>query len=128
MQPTSDKPLTPAAFVKAAGLKDLKQVSEITEQSEQTLINWFNNPKKRAVFECAVMGAAVKMWELAKNDRAYWLDGVKRIQARHGSNQATYKRELLKFARHCVEKYPSGIGAAHCDGPGSPWSVINTAK
>ncbi len=121
---SKDKALTPASFVKSAGLGDLKELAEITEQSEQTLINWFNNPKKRALFECAVKGALVIKWELSKNDKAYWLAGVKRIQERYSGNQDTYKAKMLKFAHHCIELYPNGIGAVDCVGIGSPRYLI----
>jgi hypothetical protein len=33
-------------------------VAEKTEQSEQTLINWFKNPKKRKLFEIVCKGVA----------------------------------------------------------------------
>ena len=45
------KVLTPSKRAKELGCESLIQVAEKTEQSEQTLINWFNNPKKRKLFE-----------------------------------------------------------------------------
>jgi len=34
----------------------MKQVSEITGQSKETLSNWYHNPKKRKVFELVIIG------------------------------------------------------------------------
>lgn len=42
--------MTPSEQAKVLGCKSLAQVAKATGQSEQTLINWFNNPKKRIVF------------------------------------------------------------------------------
>lgn len=35
--------MTPSQQAKEAGLKSLSQVSEMTGQSRQTLVNWHNN-------------------------------------------------------------------------------------
>jgi hypothetical protein len=50
--------MTPSQKAKELGCKSLLQVAEKTEQSEQTLINWFNNPKKRKLFEVVCRDAA----------------------------------------------------------------------
>lgn len=47
---------TPAKAIKQAGLQSLAQVSEITEQSPQTLSNWFYN--KRKLFDVVIDGCA----------------------------------------------------------------------
>ena len=50
--------MTPSQKAKELGCKSLLQVAEKTGQSEQTLINWFNNPKKRVLFEIVCKGVA----------------------------------------------------------------------
>ena len=42
---------------KAAGLKNLNHLAELSEQSPQTLLNWFNN--KRKLFDLVLSGAAL---------------------------------------------------------------------
>lgn len=56
---------TPSKEAKKAGLKSLSQVSELTEQSDQTLSNWFKN--KKALFEIVLLGCKAKLNEV-KND------------------------------------------------------------
>ncbi len=52
--------MKPSEYTKQkCGLK-LKEVSVICEQSEATLINWYNNPKKRKVFNLII--DALKMY------------------------------------------------------------------
>lgn len=53
-----------AATAKAAGLKSLAQVSEITGVSAQTLNNWFND--KPRLFDTLIAGCALKAKELGK--------------------------------------------------------------
>lgn len=48
--------MTPSQKAKELGCKSLTQVAKETEQSERTLINWFNNPKKRKLFEVVCRG------------------------------------------------------------------------
>jgi hypothetical protein len=50
--------MTPSQRAKELGCKSLAQVAEKTEQSERTLINWFNNPKKRKLFEIVCIGVS----------------------------------------------------------------------
>ncbi|AUR90107.1 hypothetical protein NVP1137O_53 [Vibrio phage 1.137.O._10N.261.46.B5] len=50
--------MTPSQKAKELGCKSLAQVAEKTEQSERTLINWFNNPKKRKLFEITCRGVS----------------------------------------------------------------------
>lgn len=50
--------MTPSQKAKELGCKSLLQVALRTEQSEQTLINWFNNPKKRKLFEIVCKGVS----------------------------------------------------------------------
>lgn len=50
--------MTPSQKAKELGCKSLLQVAKKTEQSEQTLINWFNNPKKRKLFEIVCKGVS----------------------------------------------------------------------
>lgn len=50
--------MTPSQKAKELGCKSLLQVAEKTGQSEQTLINWFKNPKKRVLFEIVCKGVA----------------------------------------------------------------------
>lgn len=52
------KVMTPSQKAKELGCKSLLQVAEKTEQSEQTLINWFKNPKKRKLFEIVCKGVS----------------------------------------------------------------------
>ena len=48
--------MKPSEYIKQETGLNLKQVAEISEQSERTLINWYNNPKKRKVFELVIKG------------------------------------------------------------------------
>ena len=50
--------MTASKLSKELGCKSLVQVSEVTGQSAQTLINWFNNPKKRKLFEIVCKGVS----------------------------------------------------------------------
>ena len=43
--------MTPSQRAKELGCKSLLQVAKETEQSEQTLINWFANPKRKKLFD-----------------------------------------------------------------------------
>ena len=52
--------MTPSEKAKELGCKSLAQISKATEQSEQTLINWYNNPKKRKLFEIVCYAVARK--------------------------------------------------------------------
>lgn len=51
--------MTPSQQAKAAGLKSLSQVSEMTGQSMQTLSNWANN--KKELFDIVLLGCASKI-------------------------------------------------------------------
>ena len=51
--------MTPSQQAKAAGLKSLLQVSELTGVRTQTLNNWANN--RPGLFEVTLMGCVVKM-------------------------------------------------------------------
>ena len=53
--------MKPSEQAKAAGLNSLKELSEITKQSEQTLLNWHAN--KPEMFEIAILGAVQKKKE-----------------------------------------------------------------
>lgn len=46
--------VTASQTVKRAGFQSLKQVSEITGQSHQTLGNWYKN--KRNLFDIVILG------------------------------------------------------------------------
>jgi hypothetical protein len=48
--------MKPSEYVKQELGISLKEASIISQQSEQTLINWYNNPKKRKVFELVIKG------------------------------------------------------------------------
>lgn len=48
--------MTASKQAKAAGLKSLAQVSDITKQSNQTLINWHKN--KPELFRIVLLGCA----------------------------------------------------------------------
>lgn len=50
--------MTASEDAKAAGLKNLAEVSEMTKTSPQTLINWYNN--KPELFEMVVLGCATR--------------------------------------------------------------------
>jgi len=51
--------MTPSQQAKAAGLKSLRQVAQITKQSEQTLANWHKN--KPELFAIVVLGCAERV-------------------------------------------------------------------
>ena len=48
--------MTPSDLCKQHGTT-LAELARVSEQSQQTLINWFNNPKKRRLFELVLIGA-----------------------------------------------------------------------
>ena len=48
--------MTPAQRAKELGCESLAQVVKVSKQSEQTLINWFNNPKKQELFNLVCVG------------------------------------------------------------------------
>lgn len=50
---------TASKKAKELGLKSLTQASELTGQSLQTLINWFND--KPELFEVVLLGCAAKL-------------------------------------------------------------------
>ena len=56
--------MTPSQKAKAAGLKSLLQVSELTGVSIQTLSNWAKN--KPGLFQVVLMGCVVKLIEIDK--------------------------------------------------------------
>ena len=43
--------MTPTQRAKELGCESLAHVARVTKQSEQTLINWFKNPKKKDLFD-----------------------------------------------------------------------------
>lgn len=60
--------MTPSKQAKASGLKSLSQVSEMTGQSLQTLINWSKN--KQQLFDVVLKGCAqMKKEEQANEER-----------------------------------------------------------
>ena len=48
--------ITPSKQAKAAGLKSLREVSQITEVPERTLYDWFKD--KRKLFDIVILGCA----------------------------------------------------------------------
>lgn len=50
--------MSPSRLVKAAGLKNLQQVVEMTGQSPQTLDNWCRN--KKQLFDIVIAGCVAK--------------------------------------------------------------------
>tara|TARA_R100000951_G_scaffold55160_1_gene46333 strand:+ start:2048 stop:2251 length:204 start_codon:yes stop_codon:yes gene_type:complete len=50
--------IKPSEQCKAAGLKGLKHLAEIVQESEQTLNNWSKN--RPDLFEVIILGAVVK--------------------------------------------------------------------
>lgn len=55
--------MKPSEKCKAAGLKSLAELSEISGESVQTLINWYHN--KPILFDLLLRGAVTKKIELA---------------------------------------------------------------
>jgi len=51
--------MTPSQQAKAAGLKNLTQVSEMTGQSLQTLTNWHKN--KHGLFRIVLLGCVKEL-------------------------------------------------------------------
>jgi lambda repressor-like predicted transcriptional regulator len=47
--------MTAWEYCKTQGVT-MKQLSTVTEQSLETLKNWYQNPKKRKVFELVIKG------------------------------------------------------------------------
>jgi len=58
--------MTASKQAKAAGLNSLEQVARITEQSPQTLINWYNN--KPELFNVVLAGCVELAKERISND------------------------------------------------------------
>lgn len=54
--------MKPSEQVKSAGLKSLKELSDMTEQSPQTLMNWHSDKPK--LFEIVILGAVEKKKEM----------------------------------------------------------------
>ena len=48
--------MTASQKAKELGCISLVQVAKVSGQSEQTLINWFNNPKKQELFNLVCVG------------------------------------------------------------------------
>lgn len=51
--------MTASDRAKELGCNSLAQVIQESEQSKQTIINWFNNPKKRKLFELVCTAVAL---------------------------------------------------------------------
>ena len=58
--------MTPSQQAKAAGLKSLLQVSEMTDRSPQTLTNWHNNYPD--LFRIVITGCVAEMAKEGKSD------------------------------------------------------------
>jgi len=66
MTPTEQKTkMTASKKAKKLGLKSLTQVGELTKQSPQTLINWFND--KPELFEVVLLGCLAKLRETSND-------------------------------------------------------------
>ena len=117
--------LKPIDVIKSAGLTDFEEFEYITEQSKQTLINWFNNPKKRKLFDCAVLGAAVMKSEQMRTPKGYWLWGYSRINRKYQENKELMSKKVIEFAEHCIERFPDSLGREDCTQEGTPRSVLN---
>lgn len=69
--------MTPSQQAKAAGLKNLSQVAELTGQSLQTLTNWQRN--KPDLFRIVLSGCA---YELNINgELKEWLQNIKALKS-----------------------------------------------
>lgn len=115
----------PIDVIKSAGLTDFEEFEYITEQSKQTLINWFNNPKKRKLFDCAVLGAAVLKSEQIRTPKGYWLWGYLRINRKYKENEELMTKKVIDFADHCIERFPDTLGKEDCIQEGTPRSILN---
>lgn len=115
----------PIDVIKSAGLTDFEEFEYITEQSKQTLINWFNNPKKRKLFDCAVLGAAVLKSEQIRTPKGYWLWGYLRINRKYKENEELMTKKVIEFADHCIERFPDTLGKEDCIQEGTPRSILN---
>lgn len=51
--------MTPAKYVKSKGLSSLKEISELTKQSPETLRNWHKS--KPELFEIVILGCKAKL-------------------------------------------------------------------
>jgi hypothetical protein len=49
---------TPSQYAKSYGFRTLKQVSNMTDVSSETLIRWFS--KRRDLFEIVILGCVVQ--------------------------------------------------------------------
>ena len=56
--------MTASKQAKESGLTSLTEVSELTKQSPQTLINWYND--KPELFEVVIFGCVVKQAKTSK--------------------------------------------------------------
>lgn len=50
--------MTPSQRAKELGCESLAQVVRVTKMNEKTLINWFNNPKKKDLFDIVCKGVS----------------------------------------------------------------------
>ncbi len=48
--------MKPSELIKQELNINLKEFSLITEQSENTIVNWFNNPKKKILIDLIIKG------------------------------------------------------------------------
>lgn len=51
--------MTPSQRAKELGCESLAQVVRVTSMNEKTLINWFNNPKKKVLFDAVCLGVSI---------------------------------------------------------------------
>ena len=56
----TDSEVTASEKAKELGCVSLAQVVAVSGQSKQTIINWFNNPKKRDLFELVCKGVSLR--------------------------------------------------------------------
>ncbi|WP_412497241.1 hypothetical protein [Vibrio fluvialis] len=116
--------LKPIDIIKDAGLSDFEELEFITGEWKQTLINWFNNPKKRKAFECIVLGASVIKRQKTRNPIGYWIWGCNRLDRKYPENLERLMKKKYEFALHCIEEFPDSIGREDCVQPGSPRSIV----
>lgn len=118
--------LKPIDVIKDAGLSDFEELEHITGEWRQTLINWFNNPKKRKAFECIVLGASVIKRQQTKSPVGYWLWGCSRLERKHSENPDKLMKKKYEFALHCIESFPDSIGREDCVQIGSPRFIVES--
>lgn len=102
----SDRPID---VIQRAGIADFEELEHISSQSRQTLINWFNNPKKGRLFECVVEGAAAIKAKHTATPDAFWQWESARLCRKYAERDEVRHDALRALAKECAARWPNHI-------------------